>query len=136
MTLCTNCGREIPCGCPNPSRAEVKLSTLFGLVCERCDAYNDSDRSVCIACGVSLTGESPAAEPPAVEAPVAVAPPPRVQPAVAPPIALPPAAEPRPPPPVAVAAQPQAPLQLIPTVLPAPLPLTEVIKKATVACTR
>ncbi len=136
MTLCTNCGREAPCGCPNPSRAEVKLSTLFGLVCESCDAYNESARSICIACGVSLTPDSPSPVP-AVSSPViaprTVAPTasvPAVVAAVPAAAAAPPAARPAPP-----AVRPAPPLQLQ-APGPAPLPLTEVIKKATVACPR
>jgi pSer/pThr/pTyr-binding forkhead associated (FHA) protein len=131
MALCTNCGRQIPCGCPNPSRAEVKLSTLFGLVCGRCDAYNDSDRAICMACGVSLADEIAPAPPPT---PMVVASPgtqPRAVADEAIPISA--VARPKAPPPSAPAAA--APLPLVASA-PAPLALTEVVKKPTIACPR
>jgi pSer/pThr/pTyr-binding forkhead associated (FHA) protein len=126
MTLCTNCGREIPCGCPNPSRAEVKLSTLFGLVCERCDAYNDSGQSLCVACGVALTAEAP---PIAAEVVLPAARPLTHVPA---PVIAAADTTPRPAP---IQAPPPQPLQLV-SPAPAPLALTEVVKKAAIACPR
>ena len=133
MAVCTNCGREIPCGCPNPGRAEVKLSLLFGLVCGRCDAYNDSARTQCISCAAPLTdGPAPL---PAVEtvvpAPVALPPP---LPTAQEPVLLSEIAKRKTP--LATELPPPLPPQPLSPTRPAPLALTEVVKKPSLVCPR
>ena len=65
MSLCASCGRTLPCGCPDPRRGAGPLSALFGVVCDRCDAYNEAERELCVQCDHSLRGapEKPAAAP-------------------------------------------------------------------------
>lgn len=88
MTTCVNCSRPIPCGCPNPARADAALTSLFGLVCDHCDGYNDPGQTSCALCAMPLAAPAPApARPviPQVPAAPAVAAPAVAAPAVTPP---------------------------------------------------
>jgi len=85
MSTCPACGTELELG---------RLTGILGIVCRRCDAYNEPGARACAACGAPIGSASapdlPAAPPPPVPAP---APPP------APSVAAPPGPAARPPPP-------------------------------------
>ena len=69
MSTCPSCGAEVPMG---------RLTGILGLVCRRCDAYNDPGAKICVACGESLlfdpsgdttpTAAPPEEKPPAIGA--------------------------------------------------------------------
>ncbi len=50
MSTCPSCGTDVPMG---------RLTGMLGLVCRRCDAYNDPGAQTCIACGDSLLSDVP-----------------------------------------------------------------------------
>lgn len=77
MSACPSCGAEVPMG---------RLTGILGIVCRRCDAYNDPGAKTCIACGDSLSaGASPE------KAPSTATPPPAPTAKALPPPALSPA---------------------------------------------
>jgi len=45
MSSCPACGAEVPLG---------RLTGILGLVCRKCDAYNDPGTSACVGCGAPL----------------------------------------------------------------------------------
>lgn len=67
MSTCPSCGADVPMG---------RLTGMLGLVCRRCDAYNDPGAHVCIACGDSLLADPPAVEDGERETAIGEAPPP------------------------------------------------------------
>jgi pSer/pThr/pTyr-binding forkhead associated (FHA) protein len=149
MTSCANCGRPIPCGCPNPARADAALTSLFGLICDHCDGYNDPGREACLLCGEPLVISQAAS----ADASTSVTRPPTAQvPAQPQPvITLVPTALPRPSSPtnqIPVAVAPPAartapiqlsqpvPLKLDQPMAAGPLPLTQVMRAETTTCPR
>lgn len=84
---CLSCGASAQhkpfcegCGAARPVEGaeDSALSLMLGLVCERCDGYNDPGVDVCASCGAALGVDAPAAAadaspPPAPPAPVAAA---------------------------------------------------------------
>lgn len=86
MVQCQSCGHESSkdiycemCGAALPQAAapDDALSLMLGLVCERCDSYNDPGTPACTVCQAPLLeGAAPAPSAPAPSAPAAPAAPP------------------------------------------------------------
>jgi hypothetical protein len=85
MRACPSCGHETEqpnyceqCGAalaPVDVVEDTALSLMLGLVCEKCDSYNDPGTAACVVCGNSLAEESGANRPPSTPPPGGDAPP-------------------------------------------------------------
>ncbi len=76
---CLSCGAPAQtkpyceqCGAAQPvdGGEDSALSLMLGLVCERCDAYNDPGVAVCTSCGAPLAAVEPEEPPPPEASPV------------------------------------------------------------------
>lgn len=80
---CLSCGASAQhkpfceaCGAARPVEGaeDSALSLMLGLVCERCDGYNDPGVDVCASCGAALGVDAPAAAPEPTAPPAAAEP--------------------------------------------------------------
>ncbi|MCP4501651.1 MAG: FHA domain-containing protein [Deltaproteobacteria bacterium] len=79
-TYCEMCGARLQTGAiedDGDDLLEDSLSLMLGLVCGKCDSYNDPGSSHCVSCGTSIvdpTAQPPAAQTPAAQTPAAQTP--------------------------------------------------------------